>query len=702
MSEPGQQPPESKPVADSGAGDQVTAGWMQEIVPFGIFTTDPQFRITSWNEWLVNHSGLAPEEVLGRRIYEVYPELPKHRNQDRYERALAGEVSVLSAALHKYLIPLPATLPESGLPHMLQTARIAPLPRQGRVVGTVTIIEDVTQREFQASILNRQHELDRLLSSALATLLQSDDPIRDMEEIFATVRLALSLDLSASYLLSADESALELTGSSGLSPRQKEALGTLALDAAERATLVTNAIEQDSRLDLLRNAGVRGRVCLPLILGDRLIGLVAFGSYIRDVINPNDIAILGRIARYVAIAIDRMKRERATLHASRAKDDFLAALSHELRTPMNPILLVASDGAANPDHPAPVRESFRIIEKNALLEARLIDDLLDLTRIAHSKLALEKRRLDINATVRDALETVRREIAQAGLRFDAEIGLEPCIVLADYGRLQQVLWNLLKNAVKFTPPGGRILVAVQPRPAEGKVLVSVRDTGIGMNRSELGRVFDAFSQGDHAERGRSHRFGGLGLGLAISKTLIEMHGGSVEALSEGQNLGSTFRILLPMVPVPASTVDPLITPVRVAPDAIEAGTSALRLLLVEDHDTTRASLTQLLERRGYRVTSAATVFEALNVAEQNAFDVVLSDIGLPDGDGFSLMQELRRRHGLRGIALTGYGMEEDVSRSREAGFVAHLTKPVSIEMLRRALDQIVEDAAGAGQGARSP
>jgi len=149
-------------------------------------------------------------------------------------------------------------------------------------------------------------------------------------------------------------------------------------------------------------------------------------------------------------------------------------------------------------------------------------------------------------------------------------------------------------------------------------------------------------------------------------------------------------------------VDPLITPVRVAPDAIEAGTSALRLLLVEDHDTTRASLTQLLERRGYRVTSAATVFEALNVAEQNAFDVVLSDIGLPDGDGFSLMQELRRRHGLRGIALTGYGMEEDVSRSREAGFVAHLTKPVSIEMLRRALDQIVEDAAGAGQGARSP
>jgi CheY-like chemotaxis protein len=253
--------------------------------------------------------------------------------------------------------------------------------------------------------------------------------------------------------------------------------------------------------------------------------------------------------------------------------------------------------------------------------------------------------------------------------------------------LKQVFWNVIKNAAKFTPQGGRITIE-SFNPADSPAIgVKVSDTGIGMTPAELERIFEAFSQGDHATKNGMHRFGGMGLGLAISRMMLEMHSGSVSAASAGRDLGTTFLIHLPVLP---QTEAALASPPRERAQKIEpvvhpqSGRSR-RVLLVEDHKPTSAALSHLLVRRNYTVVETGCVAEALGAAGREQFDLLISDIGLPDGDGYELMTQLHGRHGLVGIALTGYGMEEDVSRSQAAGFVAHLTKPVTVQALDRAL-----------------
>ncbi|MEO7799293.1 MAG: PAS domain-containing protein, partial [Opitutaceae bacterium] len=238
-----------------------TATWMQEFAPYGILTTDQDLNITSWNEWLAGCSGLKPEQVVGRKLLEVFPDLCERRLSERFTRALAGEASVLSTALHKYLIPLPVTVAESGLPHMLQTARVAPLRENNTVVGTITIIEDVTQREFQAGILHRQQELDRLLASSLARLLQSNDPAEEIGEIYSLVSPALGLDVYASYLLGSDGRTLQLKTSVGFSAKQREAIATLALSPENWAALTSESaatiVAVPSHTDALSRMGLR-------------------------------------------------------------------------------------------------------------------------------------------------------------------------------------------------------------------------------------------------------------------------------------------------------------------------------------------------------------------------------------------------------------------------------------------------------------
>lgn len=686
--------PQRLPAGETGGALSALGTWMQELVPYGIFTTDRELRITSWNDWLVSHSGLAREDAMGRSLLELFPAIEARRLGDRYLRALEGEISVLSSALHKYLLPFPTTAPGSELPHMLQTARIAPLPADDRVVGTITMIEDVTQREFQASILQRQQEIDRLLSSSLATLLQSHDPAGEMPAIFALISPALALDAYVSYLFHPANSTLGLSEASGFTTKQRELLATVPISDAEKWALVNGAGASTTALDhhlaALRHTGVRGHCIFPLVVGDRLIGLLTFGNFQRETIPPTDAAVLARIARYVAIALDRVQRERETAAASRAKDDFLAALSHELRTPLNPVLLVASDSATEPAYPEQAREAFRVIEKNAMLEARLIDDLLDLTRIEHGKLLLHLESVDVHAVLHDALETVRPDAVEHTLRVEVNLQAARTRVFADSGRLQQVFWNVLKNAVKFTPKGGKVSITTTINEAEEEIIVEVADSGMGMAPHEVERVFGAFSQGDHADRG-AHRFGGLGLGLAISRKLVELHQGRILAASAGKNQGSTFTIALPL-----RNSDPGRGPNGVFP-ARESEQQArhspigtgCRILLVEDHDATRRALVRILEQRKFHVVAAASAEAALTEASHGSFDLVLSDIGLPDGDGYGLMEKLKTERNLKGIALSGYGMEADLARSKAAGFLAHLTKPINMGILDRVLENVL-------------
>jgi CheY-like chemotaxis protein len=320
-----------------------------------------------------------------------------------------------------------------------------------------------------------------------------------------------------------------------------------------------------------------------------------------------------------------------------------------------------------------------------MLEARLIDDLLDLTRITRGKLSLALQPVDGHDALRQALTTTQAEIDDKQLVVTYHPRAARSTISADAVRLQQVLWNVLKNAAKFTPPRGSIEVVTEN--VDGRFVIRVTDTGVGMEPAELTRVFEAFVQGSHARSTSGHRFGGLGLGLAISRMLMELHAAEITASSAGPGTGSTFTLSFPLVEARRGAAEATAPVERAAPAAGEDG-RRLRLLLVEDHVATRQSLMRLLQRRGYEVESAGSVAQARDLAARSSFDLVVSDIGLPDGTGYELMAGLRDQAGLRGIALSGYGMETDVALSREAGFVTHLTKPVSVQALDEALAMV--------------
>lgn len=374
--------------------------------------------------------------------------------------------------------------------------------------------------------------------------------------------------------------------------------------------------------------------------------------------------------------------------ASKAKDDFLAALSHELRTPLNPALLLASERAKDPSLPEDVRCDFMAVREDIELEARLIDDLLDLTRISRGKLHLDLRPVDLHQFLRASWERLKAEAAEKALQVDFELAPTPAWVQADPVRLQQVFWNIIRNAVRFTHAQGRVTIRSYASEAAWWS-VEIADNGVGIEPPELNRIFVPFEQGNHG-----HRFGGLGLGLAISRRLVEQHGGRINARSEGRGRGACFTIELPATTEPnGQSNDPM------APDAREGNHAvpARRILLVEDHDQTRATLARLLTQRGHDVSTAETIEEALVCAQTFAFDLVLSDVGLPDGTGHDLITRLReKRPVFRGIALSGYGMESDVRRSLAAGFSAHLTKPVDIQALEKLLREPAVSEAGSG------
>ena len=434
--------------------------------------------------------------------------------------------------------------------------------------------------------------------------------------------------------------------------------------------------------------------------------------WIQAILVP-ETAAGGRITGLLGVITDIGARKQAEIElkrardeavaASRAKDGFLAALSHELRTPLNPVLLLASDGANNPKLAAEIRADFELILKNVQLEARLIDDLLDLTRITQGKLHLERTRCNAHTVLLDALANVKADIVEKKLRLELDLGAKQCRVLGDSVRLQQIFWNVLKNAVKFTPEGGKISVATSLTAGGATLTLRIADSGIGMTEVEIGRVFQAFSQGDHASGDAAiHRFGGLGLGLAITQNLVELHGGKIQAFSDGRDRGSVFQVDLPLCREgaedgkPSSRNSPSVHSTPPSPGMV-AQLPALRrrILLVDDHAATRLTLQHLLRQRHFDVTTAESAAVAERLVQTQEFDLVVSDVGLPDRSGYELMASLRStKPDLPGIALSGYGMEDDLARSRAAGFFLHLIKPVTIGMLEEAIASLPRRLTG--------
>lgn len=360
--------------------------------------------------------------------------------------------------------------------------------------------------------------------------------------------------------------------------------------------------------------------------------------------------------------------ERANL----AKDSFLAALSHELRTPLTPALMSLLALEREEKVSDFIRSELTMIRRNIELETRLIDDLLDLTRIANGKLELHMAPVDLHAVLMRAVDICRPSLDAKQQRLILQLSARHTGTSGDAVRLQQVLWNLLRNAVKFTPNGGTITVTSE-NEQDGRLQFEVQDTGIGFEPEAESKLFVAFEQ---SGRGITRQFGGLGLGLTISRSIVEAHGGAIRGHSRGPGTGATFTVNLPL-----QESSPAFSRHTTSPGDAAPAHRGHDILIVEDHNDTRTTLQRLLERRGYKVTSADSGEKALAAAGAGQFDLVISDLGLPDMTGNELMSLLRDRHGLPGIAVSGYGMEEDVARSREAGFLHHLTKPIQLDRL---------------------
>ena len=370
--------------------------------------------------------------------------------------------------------------------------------------------------------------------------------------------------------------------------------------------------------------------------------------------------------------------------ANAAKDQFLAQLSHELRSPLTPVIAMVGELEAELPDSEPVKGALEVVRRNVELEARLIDDLLDITRISKGKLQLSFEPISIHQILQRAYEICRNEIEAKNLEVNFALRAAHPYVEGDPARLQQVFWNLIKNSVKFTPEKGRISIETL-NPAPNNIEVRVIDTGIGIEPQAIDKIFDAFEQG---QSDITRRFGGLGLGLTISKTLIDAHGGHIRVQSSGKNQGATFTIELNTVerPIERDGHGEDLSADR-KPDV--AVTSDRRLLLVDDHYDTCLSMKRMLERRGYQITVAHSAEQAVEKVRTQEFDLLISDIGLPDRSGYELMRELRLNKRFPGIALSGFGSEQDVNQAREAGFAEHLTKPINFERLEKTIQSLL-------------
>lgn len=438
----------------------------------------------------------------------------------------------------------------------------------------------------------------------------------------------------------------------------------------------------------------------PLINPDgHALGTLCVLDYQPRTLSENQVEALRTLARQVMTqlelrrllaeknqAFDDLKRMDEYLRrakgeadaANRAKDRFFAVLSHELRAPLHPALMISASLASEPEMPERFREDIQLIHRNIALEASLIDSMLDLTRISNGKLELHVQPLDLRRIVADAVATAQKEAEAKSITVSLE-AIRHGFVNGDSPKLQQVFGNLLRNAIKFTPTGGSIQVRMSS--SGGTFQIAVSDDGVGIDKDVLPRVFEAFEQG---RSGVTREYGGLGLGLAICKGIVTAHGGSITASSAGKDRGTTMTVELPALAMPdrAEAGPPAAAPTT------SAAPGALNILLVEDHEDTLRAMARLLRKLEHSVTTATSVGDALAAASKSDFDLVISDVGLPDGTGLELMRSLLARKPCKGIALTGYGMESDIDSTRKAGFAAHLTKPVSFQDLASMIQKV--------------
>jgi PAS domain S-box-containing protein len=653
----------------------------------GMLAFDRDCRYTAWNQAMERISGVSRADAIGRLAVEVFPFL-KESGEDQYFReVLAGRSTVSENR--------PFAVPETGRKGFFE-GHYSPLyDENGIVVGGICIVRDIT------------------------ALKQADEKSRDAHQ-----RLTFHVENSPLAVVEWDsdfrvsrwsESAERLFGW-----RASEVLGkhvtdwqfVFAEDLPSVLQLTNKQREGFERQSVLhnrnytRNGSILYCQWYNSVLNDDAGQLVSVLSLVLDV-------TARKFAEEERVCLLRRERQarREAEDADRLKDEFLATLSHELRTPLTSVLGWASLIRAGEINENNYAVGMETIERNARLQARLIDDLLDVSRTITGNLRLELSPLDLVTVIEAARDTVLP--AAEAKEIDIQMAFDSAdhIIKGDANRLRQVVWNLLLNAIKFTPRGGRVLVEL--RGVDSSVRLTVSDSGEGIDADFLPYVFDRFRQ---AEGSMSRRQGGLGLGLALVRHLVELHGGYVKAESPGKGLGATFSVWLPLTSGLSAVVEgdeqdgePRI---RATDDPSRFGANhrrnhALRLdglhvLVVEDDADARSLINIMLERSGARVTATSSASEALQAFETITPDVVVSDIGMPDEDGCALIRKVRRRPPERGgltpaIALTGYATGKDQEQAIAAGYQTHIAKPIVQAELVSAIANLVNKPVGTGR-----
>ncbi len=617
---------------------------VESVQDFAIFMLDPDGCVVTWNSGARRNFRYSAQEIVAQHFSQFYTEDEQKAGRPRWDLDCArvqGRIEDEGWRVRK-----------GGARFWAFAVITAMRDVKGRLIGFAIVTRDLTERKEAEAKLRATEEQFRLL-------------VDGVDEY--AIYLLDCMGNVASWNVGAQRvkgyTASEIIG------KNFACFYTAEDVAAGRPQRNLESARADGHV---RDQGLRVRKDGSTFHAEVVL------TALRD--EGGNLRAFSKVARDVTDHIERRDAETAMIaaeKANKAKDDFLAALSHELRTPLTPALAAASYLVDNAEKlPSEFGEDLDTIRRNVQLEARLIDDLLDLTRVKRGKIDLRFERVDAHDCVRQAIEITHSTIAEKGLKLSVSLNAENHHIRADSVRIQQVFWNLINNAVKFTASGGQIEICTSNNE-NGRFECAITDTGIGIEAERQRSLFTAFDQGAGTA---ARQFGGLGLGLAISKHLIDLHDGAITVESRGRSYGATFRVTLDAV---ADTVgddqdvQPLQKPVK-----------PLRILLVEDHGDTRRTLSRLLTHFGHDISVADCTQSAKEIVDTKEFDVLLSDIGLPDGSGYDVITHAKQKQPIKGIALTGFGMDEDIRKSKEAGFDFHLTKPVDFAELRSVLGQL--------------
>ena len=651
-----------------------------------IVSKDLKGIVRSWNRGAERIFGYTAEEMIGQSIRKIIPTDRQHEEDRVLSSVIAGQrvdhFDTIRRTKDGRLVPISLT--------------VSPLrDSSGQVVGASKIAREISDRKRAEMLAQRAARRDAFLSHVTLTLSRSLDYEKTLKALaWITVpdiadycsvdvvneegqllRLAVA-HIDPEKARAADDLRHQYEGPDSPPQRVMRTGLPLFFPRVTDDVILAYSAGDERRLERVRALGLVSYMCLPMKARERTLGVLTLATaesgteYTED-----DMRLAEEVASRAALAIENAQAYREVQTANRLKDEFLATLSHELRTPLNAVLgyvRMLRTGAIAPDR---ADQALGVVERNAEALRQIVEDVLDVSRIVSGKARLEVRPTDIARVIQDAIATVQPAADAKGIDIQQAVERGVGAVPADPNRLQQVVWNLLANAVKFTPSGGRVDVSL--RQVDGHAEIVVRDTGIGLSPSFLPYVFERFRQ---AEGGANRKHGGLGLGLAIARHIIEMHGGAIEAASEGDGKGAVFTVKLPLMTFETEAA-------RGADDAERRRTAnasdlaGIRVLAVDDDEDALYLVREILESAGAVVITATSAGAALASLSSERPHVIVADLGMPEMDGFELIKEVRQLTdtSLRRVpaaALTAYARSADRARALRSGFEMHLAKPI--------------------------